>query len=222
MMEGLQAATTRSRKAFLEEICLAYREPLIGYLRHLGAALQDCEDRAHEVLTKFVHSGGFLKASPQRGSLRAFLKSAAANHMKDHWRAAQAQKRGGGEPPLPLLEDADLICDGLQPDEAFDREWAMTMFERALERLRRDHFRSHPERFEILKARMLQSPAALSSAAIAAKFSAKESSVRGWLARMRQHFALCLREEVLSTVRDPEEAKAELAYLLQLFQRASV
>jgi hypothetical protein len=65
--------------------------------------------------------------------LRAYLKTALAHYLANLHAEESAQKRGGGRAAL-AFEDVEAVI-GAAPDDptaAFDREWALGLFEGAL------------------------------------------------------------------------------------------
>lgn len=122
----------------LGEICRAYRSPVLAYIRRSCPAGSDAEDLAQEFFTQLLESRWDTRADPARGRFRAFMLTALKHFLLNSHAAAQAGKRGGGRTRV----DFDLAADALaapaaqSPDQVFERAWALTVIERALDRLR--------------------------------------------------------------------------------------
>jgi len=86
---------------------------------------------------EFLLAGWTRTGASSASCLLAALKHFLANE----WDKARAQKRGGGETPLSLeLADGGhkfqvAATNEPSPDRAFDREWALALLSRVIERL---------------------------------------------------------------------------------------
>ena len=83
-------------------LCRAYWYPIYAYTRRAGRAPHDAEDLTQEFFARLLKKEWLLAASPEKGRFRTFLLMALKRFMVNEWRRATAQKRGGGERPLPL------------------------------------------------------------------------------------------------------------------------
>jgi hypothetical protein len=81
-------------------------------------------------------------ADPERGRFRSFLLGSLKHFLAHERERAQVQKRGGNVPLFSLEElgpeeaTALGLADGLSPEAAFDRRWALEQIDRALQHLR--------------------------------------------------------------------------------------
>lgn len=116
----------------------------------------------------------------------------------------------------PLLANGG---EALAPDQAYERQWAVTLLESVLRSLRQ-HYRDtgRGELFEALSAKALQAerPAA-GYAEIAARLGMEEGAAKTAALRMRRRYARLLREAVADTLLDESEVEEELAHLMGLF-----
>lgn len=136
----------QSRQAALERLLERYRQPI---LRHIQASLSGhrrTPEHAEDLTQEFIHQClrlDFLKqVSPERGRFRAFIKSCITNFLRDQHDRESAQKRGGGVEAASLDEtDAEghRLLDPAaplgSPDDILDREWALSILDRAIEGL---------------------------------------------------------------------------------------
>ena len=97
---------------------------------------------------------------------------ALKNFMSKEWRRASAQRRGGGRTPVQLdtaVAESRYAVDSssLPADEAFDQQWALTLLDLTVNRLR-DEFAAagRPGDFEILKSCLMVDRGAIDYAAV--------------------------------------------------------
>ena len=130
-------------KAALSDLCGAYYEPVVVFLRRDGRS----EDAAREMAHAFFESvltDGVGSPDPNRGRFRSYLLGALKHFLSKHRDAALAEKRGGGAEHVPIVGETDtspgLPMPGVIDDTlAFDREWALALIGRALAMLEAEH-----------------------------------------------------------------------------------
>src|SRR5260370_41939902 len=82
----------------------------------------------------------FDNVAPAKGRFRHFLLAALRHFLISAARKEAALKRGGGTDPIPLdIAQAEALfqmqdSDSISPEAAFDRQWAQTIWTRALRR----------------------------------------------------------------------------------------
>lgn len=206
-----------SARQALDQLCAVYWQPVEGYLRALGCPPQESEDVAQDFFATFLRRAGFQRAEPERGRLRAYLKSAIRHHLF-HWRRERtAQRRGGGVEPLALdAEDVREPAASPAADTQYDEQWALIVLARALDELKAGYAkRGRLAVYERLKSTLLAS-----EEADCGTLAAELGMTRGALAveqhRARRRLADLLRAQVIETVDDPAEADAELLHLLRV------
>jgi RNA polymerase sigma-70 factor (ECF subfamily) len=100
------------------------------------------------------------------------------------------------------------------PDAAYEKQWAMTVLDRALRHLQdewtADNRQTH---FEVLKP-WLTGNATQSQAAAAESLGIAENAVKVAVHRLRRQFREMVIAEISHTVADPDEQQAELADLI--------
>lgn len=128
----------RAAHGALEAICRAYRSPVLAYIRRSGLDAGDAEDLAQEFFAQLLENRWDTRADPQRGRFRAFMLTALKHFLLNSHAAAGRGKRGGGRTRVDfaLATDALAAPDSQSPEQVFERAWAMTVIERALDRLR--------------------------------------------------------------------------------------
>jgi len=101
----------------LNSLCLAYRAPLLVWLRCRGETPEDAEDLV-QGFSEHLLSYEFLRnVAREKGCFRTFLLAAFQNYLCDQHKRAVAAKRGGGQIVLcvPLLNIILCLVWALRP-----------------------------------------------------------------------------------------------------------
>src|SRR3989442_1896673 len=99
-------------------------------------------------------------------------------------------------------------------DKLYERRWALTLLERALERLRDEHvLAGKGEAFDQLRVFMTGDGGEVSYADAAARLNTTEGAAKMTVTRMRQRYRELLRAEIADTVEKPEDIDEELRCL---------
>jgi len=110
------------------------------------------------------------------------------------------------------------LVDDLTPEEVYERQWALTVLERALERVRQAARQSgRSAQFEALKPH-LTGEGGTPYVELARQLETNESSVRGMVLRLRKRLGSALRAEIADTVSDPSEVDDEIRRLLSMIR----
>ncbi len=208
----------------LAELCRAYWLPLFGYLRSRGHDPHAAEDLVQGFFEEVLRQGTFSKADPERGQFRTFLLSCLHHFIARQHRHETREKRGGDQRLLPLDVDAneadsryvrELADTQGTPEEHFDRLWALTLLDRALQRLRSQHEgEAAAKRFDVLQPFISGARGDLPLEAAAAKLGLSVQAVKSAVFRLRQRFSEIVREELRELVEKDEDVQDELRYLL--------
>jgi DNA-directed RNA polymerase specialized sigma24 family protein len=131
-------------QAALSVLCQTYWYPLYAYMRRHVASADAAQDLTQEFFVHLLDKNVLASATPEGGRFRAFLLVSMRNFLSNERDLARAQKRGGGRPTLSLdWRDAESRLD-LQPahestaDRLFEHDWAVTLLDRVLGRLRQE------------------------------------------------------------------------------------
>jgi RNA polymerase sigma-70 factor (ECF subfamily) len=217
-----------TRSAAMDRMLARYRQPI---LRHI----QDCqrcepeqaEDLCQGFLTQCLRLDFLKRVAPEHGRFRTFIKTCIGNFLRDEHVRASAQKRGGGQTPESLdatdedghrlVDPADVPTD---PGLVLDREWALQVLDRAMERLRRESATSlRASTVEALEGHLGRAPDAGTAEAIGARLGAKVGTVHVAMSRTRGRLGELIREEIRQTVGTEEDLREELSYLIELLGR---
>lgn len=209
----------------LNELCRSYWQPLYVYLRRTGREAEAAKDSVQAFLAYFLSRNGFERIAPADGRFRHFLLAALRNHLVSEARKQQALKRGGGMDIVPLdVEKAEEVfqaqaSESLSPEAAFDRQWAQTVWTRALGRLRKEQvLRGKEQTYEALK-HCLTNDGSQGYAQIAAPLSLSPSAVALAVHRLRRRLRQLVLEELAQTVGTKGDLDEELNYFLSIWSR---
>jgi RNA polymerase sigma-70 factor (ECF subfamily) len=110
---------------------------------------------------------------------------------------------------------------GPVPDTVFDRQWALTLVERALNLLAGEFAAAGKgEHFDTLKPWLLGEVESLSQADAARRLGLTEGAAKVAIHRLRKRFRELVKAEIAQTVDDAAQVQDELRYLLEVLSRA--
>jgi len=200
----------------LSELCEAYYEPVIAFLR---CELRDAEaarELSHAFFEQMLRGGRIHTADPARGRFRSYLLGAVKHFLSHHREALSRLKRGGGMTAVPL-DDAEVrsVPDpGLTPDAAFERQWAVTVLDRGMEALRAEcAVEGKSGLFENLKPLLTGVAGHGDQTAIAGKCGMNVAALRMTLHRLKKRLRDCVKAEVAGTLDDPALVQEEMQAL---------
>lgn len=207
--------------AALEQLCRAYWSPLYSYVRRQGHSPHDAQDLTQDFFARLLEKEYLSLADPDRGRFRSFLLKSLKHFLVNDWMRGQAQKRGGGQKVVSFDDEAaersylQQSADQLAPEHLYDKRWAVTLLERAMERLQADYSAAGKRGvFDQLRGMLLTEGNAESYRQLAASLELTEGAVKVALHRLRHRFREAAREEIAQTVATPAEVDEELRYLM--------
>jgi len=205
----------------LSELCQVYWRPVYAYVKRHGHAPNDAADLTQAFFLHLLEHDCFERADPARGRFRAFLVTAARNFLsnaRDH----ALTRREGARIPHESIDAIDaerylaLNAGDLEssPEMVFERQWALRVTERALDRLQREYVERDQEHlFQELRPFLTsEGPARDGSPGT----NQRHDAFRAALSRARRRFGDALRAEIRETVRDAEDVDDELRHLLRV------
>jgi RNA polymerase sigma factor (sigma-70 family) len=212
---------TARAQAAIEKLCQTYWYPLYAYVRRRGHSVEDAQDSTQAFFARLLAGNWVGEADRTRGRFRTFLLTALNRFLANEWDRARAKKRGGGAVSVPLdtaVAESRYCADtnnALAADRLYDRQWAMTLLERALGRLETEHQRlGKSAEFEVYGPALTAERGDIPYATMAAQLGLSEPAVRMAVHRLRKRFREVFREEIAQTVADPNEVEEEIRYLL--------
>jgi RNA polymerase sigma-70 factor (ECF subfamily) len=207
-----------ARRAAFEELLPLYWKPMYVFARRKGLPPDRAEDAVQDF---FVHLLGRDLASVDRekGRFRSYLRGAFAHHLVNRHHHDVALKRGGGARMVELdgaEGESDLAATVAVPEDAFDREWAFAVLERALARLRAEYTTGKRRGDVETIFRFFQAATPPSQAEAAAQCGMNVPQFKMALHRARARLRELVRDEVVQTVAESADVEDEMRELVRL------
>ena len=209
-------ATPQAREA-LGVLCGAYWYPLYAFIRRRGHGPDDALDLTQGYFARLLGRSTVAAADPGRGRFRSFLLADCTRFLADRREHDRAAKRGGGVAPVSIdarnAEGRYLRepAHGRTPERSFERDWALSLLDGVLARLRREYEGSgRGVAFEALKVVLTEGPRTVPQADLARRLGTTEVAVQVAVHRLRRRYRDLVREAIAATVDDPEEVEDEI------------
>ena len=222
MLAAGDGASPRAQAA-LEKLCGTYWYPLYAFARRHGRDAEAAKDLTQGFFVHLLERDLFARATPERGKFRSFLLGAFKRFIRDQDRAQRAQQRGGQVEFVALdSEQAEerLATEpfaGDDPDTMYDREWALTVLDQAMNLLEQECLREGKgAQFEILHPLLQGDRPESPQAELAARLDLSVGALKVAIHRMRRRYGELLRAVVAHTVPDPGDVDEELRHLVRL------
>ena len=205
----------------LSELCQIYWRPVYAYIRRHGYAPEESADLTQDFFLGLLEHRGFEKADPSLGRFRAYLVTSARNFLLNARQRSVSLKRGASA----KHESIDTIdaerCLALNaadrassPEAVFERQWALRITERALERLEDDYAaRGQQHVFQELRPFLTSD---VPPQGTSASGGLSHDAFRTALSRVRRRFGESLRAEIQETINAQEDVEDELRHLLRV------
>jgi RNA polymerase sigma-70 factor (ECF subfamily) len=216
-------ATGRSAvgRQALSDLCAAYYEPVVAFLRREGRAEDAARELAHEFFRKLLEKPALEGAAPALGRFRSYLLGALKHFLARERERSGRQKRGGDAVSVSLDAGTDtspglVLADSyeLPPDEFFDRQWALAVLDRAFAALAGEREAAgKTEDFARLKPWLTGDAAHGDQAATARALGISEGALKVAVHRLRRRFRELLKAEIAQTLDSPEAMAEEMRHL---------
>jgi len=207
----------------LEELCRRYWMPIARFIRSRGVSEVEAEDLTQEFLLHIMRKSLFLRADRFQGRFRSFLIGALIRFLRDKADQQNALKRGGSAEHVSyegaqfLAESNGALACNEDTSTLFDREWALTILENSLKRVRNEYVDPQRERdFGVLQAFLPGGADPPTYQTAAGQLGISVAALKSEIHRLRRRFREFVREEVAQTVSAPHEIDAEMAHLQQV------
>jgi RNA polymerase sigma factor (sigma-70 family) len=206
----------------LEKLCRVYWHPLYFYARRQGESPHDAQDLTQEFFARLLQNDLLDSVDRGKGRFRSFMLATFRHFLSKERNKARAQKRGGGQVPVPIdVQNAETHY-GVEPVEKmtaemiFERRWAMTLLEQTAARLREEYERDgKTQLFERLKVTLTEPRGAIAYAALGQTLNMSEGAVKVAVHRLRLRYRAVLRAEIADTLADPADVEDELRQIFR-------
>lgn len=211
-----QADSEDGREA-LRDLCEAYYEPVVAFLRVSLRDADSARDLSHAFFAELLVGGRISGADRNRGRFRSYLLGAVKHFVAHRREEARRLKRGGGMEAVPLDDPGTPEFEDhfqLSPESAFDRQWAATVIARGLEALRSECVAEGKLDFFELVVDLLGGKAGHGDQTeLAARTGMSYDAFRVAVSRLRRRFRACVKREVTGTLDDPSVIQDEMETL---------
>lgn len=219
MREAGRGGDRRAAEA-LEQLCRSYWYPLYAYARRRGHSSEDAQDLTQGFLESLLRREDLAGVTPGKGRFRTFLLTALGHYLANEWRRGQRQKRGGGGAVISFdalsTEERYRLEPAApeDPERLFNRRWAWTVMNEALERLRDDYTRTdRADLFDLFQPALALEGGGPSREEFATRLGISVGAVDVALHRFRRRYGECIRAIIADTVSSPGEVDAEIRHL---------
>lgn len=205
----------------LRDLCDIYYAPVMAYLRREVRDADAAQELTHEFFAYMLRGEAIRTAEQVRGRFRSYLLGAVKHFLMRRHELEQRLKRGSGVKPVSIDDNAEGNVaqtlrdeDQLSPDAAFDRQWALTVLERALKSLKLEcEEEERGELFEKLTPWLTGDSDHGDQATLAETLGMNLNSLKSAVHRLKQSFRIKVREEVASTLEDGADVEEEMRVL---------
>jgi RNA polymerase sigma factor (sigma-70 family) len=204
----------------LARLCQSYWYPLYTYVRRQGHDAPDAQDLTQEFFARMLERDWLHQVDPRLGRFRSFLLASLKHFLANERAKARTQKRGGAVPHVSLqLDSAEARfrhepAVTSSPDKAYDRQWALTLLARALDRLQAECAASGKETlFATLKDALGGDRQSVRYGELGERLGLSETAVKVTVHRLRKRYRELLRAAIADTLVDGADVEEELRHL---------
>jgi DNA-directed RNA polymerase specialized sigma24 family protein len=209
---------TESQQA-LAALCTRYWYPLYAYSRRRGLDADQAADVTQGFFTHILQQKIVRCADPTRGRFRCYLLGAFKHFMSHEWCKARAGKRGGGRKFVSIDSheaEARYVFEpahNLTAERLFDRQWALTILEFAMDELHRQCSKAGKAQQFLRFKRFLAGGSGAEYREAGAELGLGEGAVRVLVHRLRRRYRQLLCDNIRQTVESPDQVEEEIRYL---------
>jgi len=234
-IQAARTSTPEHREAVLNTLVGRYWKPVFSYLRAKGYQDADARDITQDFFNEVVLGRDlFGRAVRERGRFRAYLLHCLKNFARQRHRREQTQRRAPDRRIISIEEWGsadksryDPPARDSSPEAVFHQQWATSLFELVLERLRLScrqngldvHLSIFEQRFV---APALGHTAAIPVETLAQQYGLTSKQVANRTETVRRRFRKLFLEEVRLTVIDEASASEEVGSLIEQLRLRTV
>lgn len=208
------------KRVALDQLCRMYWYPIYAFARRQGSDSATAADLTQAFFCHILDRSVLEEAAPEKGRFRTFLLACFKNFQANEHRRATAKKRGGDVQHFAI--DAELGESRYRqepthdetPERLFERRWAMTLLDRALQSLDAEFACSgKKELYEALKPFLSGTPESGSYREVAEAHYMSPTAIKVTMHRIRRRYRELLWAEVRETVESEADVEEELRRL---------
>jgi RNA polymerase sigma-70 factor (ECF subfamily) len=207
-------------------LCQTYWYPVYAFLRRKGTLPGEAADLTQAFLAEVMQPGNLARADRTRGKFRNYLLGALDKHLANQWDKVNAQKRKPQDGFVSINEEDaegrflhEPVTDET-PDRAFDRIWALTVLQQAMQVLAENYAeRDKADIFRKLRVFIEDDKKTISYEAAADQCGMKLSAVKTAILRLRREYGEAIKQVLAETITTKHELDEELAALFEALGR---
>ncbi len=213
-------------RAALEELCQAYWLPVYGFMRKQTSDVHEAQDWTQGFFASLLSRNAFAELDPSFGRFRSFLLAAARHFASNERDKSQSVQRGGGL----ILQSIDYeegerqlaneLTRGAPAEVLFERQWALAILDRVLNRLRQEYNDSDRSLlFDALAEHLSGTATDELLCEVASRLQMSSEAVRVSLHRLRKRYRHLLRDEIGQTTESADDVDDEIRHLFRVLSR---
>jgi len=206
-----------AKRQALASLCKAYWGPIFAYVRSRGHGVEQAKDLTQEFFARLLERDWLAGLTREGSRFRAFLLVAVKRFLAGEHERQSAAKRGGGVAPLSIDDSGAAVPASAEetPERAFDRRWALTVIDRAVERLQAEARASGRERlFAQISGFLVVDPGPGAYEGAARELGISRPAVAMAVHRLRLRLREQVCTEVAETLADRRGVEAEMRELM--------
>jgi RNA polymerase sigma-70 factor (ECF subfamily) len=216
------AGDEKQRDAAWGHFCSAYWYPVYAFIRRRGESPEEASDLTQGFFAKLIEQDWLAQVERRESRFSTLLITVLKNYLIKQHRREVAQKRGGGESPVPLdLAQAESWfgaepATAETPESLFEKRWAHAVMEAALLRLREECLSTGKTKvYELLSPFLSREPSSGDYEAAAEKLGIAPRSVAVAVHRLRADYRAMVREEVAAGLSEGTRVDEEMRALAE-------
>jgi len=209
-----------SRAKAWDHVCRTYWYPVYAFIRRRGTLPEDASDLTQGFFAKLIGQDWLSQVERRETRFSTLLITILKNYLIKQHRREAAQKRGGGQLPVPLDFAEGERWFGQEPasndtpEVHFEKRWALAVMDAALLRLDEESAATGKSRlFAALSPFLSREPEPGDYEAASRTLGILPRSVAVAVHRMRQDFRAMVKEEVAAGLKDPTMVQEEMRAL---------
>jgi DNA-directed RNA polymerase specialized sigma24 family protein len=216
-------ADTEDGRRALADLCDAYYEPVVAFLRCELRDADAAREMSHAFFAEVLSGGAIATAEREHGRFRSYLLGAVKHFLSHHREAARRQKRGGGMESISIDdEEARKVADLRlhSPDIAFDRQWALTVLSRALNAVQHEcEVEGKAMMFEKLQPWLTGDAAHGDQLELAESLGLNLNSLKSHIHRLKLRFRAQVKAEIAATLDEGGSIEEEMSVLFATLRK---
>ena len=227
ILQRIRSENEEDAAEAMDLLCRTYWLPLYAWLRGNGHSPEEAQDLTQGFFAHAIRRNIFQKADTEKGKLRNFLLTCLKRYVADWNEKKLARKRKGQaqETPLHFVNAHtgevgirhDLAAPESDPAELYERNWAMSLLQAALARLRKEHEdKGKGDLYQALNPMLSDLDPGQSYPAAAGELKTSEGAVRIAFHRFKIRYREIVQEEVARTLLPGDDLEEEMRHLMNV------